>query len=77
MVGRSVSMCSGRSGATEPSRKPCGGGGGRHRRAPRLQEQLPRPASPMFELPALCRTEDRFPAEAGGQRPSPRCRPRL
>ncbi|XP_059561296.1 breast carcinoma-amplified sequence 4 isoform X4 [Myotis daubentonii] len=41
-------------------------------------ENLPRPASPPFELPALYRTEDYFPADAGEAAPqAPRCRGRL
>lgn len=37
-----------------------------------------RPASPPFELPALYRTEDYFPADAGEAAPqAPRCRGRL
>ncbi|KAK1337185.1 hypothetical protein QTO34_001808 [Cnephaeus nilssonii] len=40
---------------------------------PSFRNNLPGPASPMFELPALYRTEDYFPADAG----PPSCRPRL
>ncbi|XP_054579927.1 breast carcinoma-amplified sequence 4 isoform X4 [Eptesicus fuscus] len=42
---------------------------------PSFRSNLPGPASPVFELPALYRTEDYFPAAAGPQPPS--CRPRL
>ncbi|XP_070277500.1 breast carcinoma-amplified sequence 4 isoform X2 [Myotis yumanensis] len=41
-------------------------------------ENLSRPASPLFELPALYRTEDYFPADAGEAAPqAPLCRGRL
>lgn len=44
-------------------------------------QNLPRPVSPPFELPALYRTEDYFPADAGEVAPqapqAPRCRGRL
>ncbi|XP_059561294.1 breast carcinoma-amplified sequence 4 isoform X3 [Myotis daubentonii] len=48
------------------------------RRLPSFRNNLPRPASPPFELPALYRTEDYFPADAGEAAPqAPRCRGRL
>ncbi|XP_036179326.1 breast carcinoma-amplified sequence 4 isoform X3 [Myotis myotis] len=45
---------------------------------PSFRNNLPRPASPPFELPALYRTEDYFPVDAGEAAPqAPRCRGRL